>query len=25
VIEDAVPRWEKGQPVPGFAFVVRAS
>jgi predicted TPR repeat methyltransferase len=24
VIEDAVPRWEKGQPVPGFAFVVRA-
>lgn len=22
VLEDAVPRWEKGQPVPGFAFVV---
>jgi predicted TPR repeat methyltransferase len=23
VLEDAVPRWEKGQPVPGLAFAVR--
>jgi len=23
VLEEAVPRWEKGRPVPGFAFAVR--